>query len=135
MARGLNNSHAMMGITPVADKEDFFKSGLPEMSVIRSLINVASRLFKIPTTNIVLGVVDDVERVYCLTLLEATVHKYQFGKIYYLPLQKRLDIFDNDPTTPLHTWVKKKIYFSRTSGLQQLAETHKAFQSLVNTLN
>ena len=48
----LDFSHSMMSSTTVFDKDDFFRSGLPEMHSLKSLINVASRLFKIPTTNI-----------------------------------------------------------------------------------
>lgn len=129
-------SHAMMSNTTVFDKDDFFRSGLPEMHSLKSLINVASRLFKIPTTNIILSVVDEIPRVYCLTLLETSVQKLPFGKIYYLPLQKRLEVYDMENiNTPLHVWVKKKIQFSRTSMLQQKTETHKCFDSLINTLS
>lgn len=132
----LDFSHAMMPNTTVFDKEDFFRSGLPEMHSLKSLINVSSRLFKIPTTNIILSVVDEIPRVYCLTLLETSVQKLPFGKIYYLPLQKRLEVYDmENPNTPLHVWVKKKIQFSRTSMLQQKTETHKSFDPLVNTLS
>lgn len=132
----LDFSHAMMPNTTVSDKEDFFRSGLPEMHSLKSLINVSSRLFKIPTTNIILSVVDEIPRVYCLTLLGASVQKLPFGKIYYLPLQKKLEVYDmENPNIPLHVWVKKKIQFSRTSMLQQKAETHKSFDSLVNTIS
>ena len=128
-------SHSMMSNTTVFDREDFFRSGLPEMHSLKSLINVASRLFKIPTTNIILSVVDDIPRVYCLTLLENSVQKLPFGKIYYLPLQKRLEVYDmENPSVPLHVWIKKKIQYSRTSLLQQKTETHKSFDPLVNTL-
>lgn len=128
-------SHSMMSNTTVFDREDFFRSGLPEMHSLKSLINVASRLFKIPTTNIILSVVDDIPRVYCLTLLENSVQKLPFGKIYYLPLQKRLEVYDmENPSVPLHVWIKKKIQYSRTSMLQQKTETHKSFDPLVNTL-
>lgn len=132
----LDFSHAMMPNTTVSDKEDFFRSGLPEMHSLKSLISVSSRLFKIPTTNIILSVVDEIPRVYCLTLLETSVQKLPFGKIYYLPLQKKLEVYDmENPNIPLHVWVKKKIQFSRTSMLQQKAETHKNFDSLVNTIS
>lgn len=132
----LDFSHSMMSSTTVFDKDDFFRSGLPEMHSLKSLINVASRLFKIPTTNIILGVLDDVPRVYTLTLLETSVQKLPFGKIMYLPLQKRLEIYDmENPNIPLHVWIKKKIEFSRTSVLQQKTETHKSFDPLINTIS
>ena len=132
----LDFSHAIMSDTAVLDKEDFFRSGLPEMHSLKSLISVSSRLFKIPTTNIILSVLDDAPRVYCLTLLDTSVKKLPFGKIYYLPLQKKLEVYDmENPSVPLHVWVKKKIQFSRTSALQQRTETHKSFEPLVNTLS
>lgn len=125
-----------MNTTPVQDKDDFFRSGLPEMSSLKSLINVASRLFKIPTTNIILSVVDDATRVYCLTLLESSVQKLPFGRLFYLPLLKRFEIYDmENPNVPVHVWVKKKIEFSRTTMLQQKAESHKVFEALINTLS
>lgn len=132
----LDFSHSMMSATTVFDRNDFFRSGLPEMHSLKSLINVASRLFKIPSTNIILSVLDDVPRVYCLTLLESSVQKLPFGKIFYLPLQKRLEVYDmENPNIPLHVWIKKKIEYSRTSLLQQKTETHKSFDALVNTLS
>ena len=134
--KAFNFAHAMMSATLVTDKDDFFRSGLPEMYSLKSLMNVASRLFKIPVNNVVLSVVDDATRVYCFTLLEANVNKLPFGKIYYLPLQKRLDLFDmEDLYTPLHVWVKKKIEFSRTSILQQKSESHRVYDPLINAVS
>lgn len=133
---GFDFSHSQMNATTVFDREDFFRSGLPEMSSLKSLVNVASRIFKIPTSNIILGVLDDIPRVYCLTLLETSVQKLPFGKIFYLPLQKRLEVYDMENTAvPLHVWVKKKIQYSRTSLLEQKVDSHKGFEPLVNTIS
>ncbi len=132
----LNFSHSQMTLTVVEDKTDFFKSGLPEMYSLKLLINVSSRIFRIPTVNIILSVVEDLTRVYCLTLLDATVQKLPIGKIYYLPLEKRLELYDTgNDKIPLYVWIKKKMKFSRTTLIEQRAETHKVFDALVNTLS
>ena len=129
-------SHALMNTTSIVDKEDFFRSGLPEMTSLKSLMTVASRVFKIPTTGIVLGVLDDMPRVYCISLFESASLKVSLGKIFYLPVQKRLEIYDlENSSVPLYMWIKKKIQFSRTSTLEQRVESHKIFNALVNAIS
>ena len=133
--KALNFSHVQLPTTPVQDKDDFFRSGLPEMPTIKSLINVTSRLFKIPTTHVILSVVEEIERVYCITLLDNSVQKLPFGKLYYMPLLKRFEVYDMENiNVPLHVWIKKKLEFTRTSILQQKAETHKSYLALINCL-
>lgn len=129
-------SHSYMNMSPVADKDDFFRSGLPEMVSLKSLISVSSRIFNIPTTNVILGVFEDLPRVYCLDLLEQSVNKTSFGRIFYLPLKKRLEIYDSENlNVPLYVWVKKKVQFSRTTILEQKVESHRRFDALINTIS
>ena len=84
----LDFSHAMMPDTAVLDKEDFFRSGLPEMHSLKSLINVSSRLFKIPTTNIILSVWMMLQEFIVSLSWIHLLRSYRLGK-YIIYLYKR----------------------------------------------
>jgi hypothetical protein len=68
--------------------------------------------------------------------LEQSVNKTSFGRIFYLPLKKRLEIYDSENlNVPLYVWVKKKVQFSRTTILEQKVESHRRFDALINTIS
>lgn len=118
----------------VTNLADFYKTNLPEMSKIRSLVESIKLLFGIPQTNLLIEVAEG-ERVYKITLLSSDVHRYPFGYFVYIPLERRLDAYTMDnPEIPLLQWKNKKPVFKGFSMFLDRAGVSTIFDKLVNVI-
>lgn len=92
----------------IEDKDDFYRSGIPEASKIRNLITTCQRLFIAPSSGINLYLLGEKD-IYAIEVFD---HKTLVCKLYYLPKQLRLDFFDGgDLSTPLFMWKSKKCVY------------------------
>ncbi len=131
MLQGIYQGSKFSQVTNLAD---FYKTNLPEMSKIRSLVEGIKLLFGIPQTNLLIEVAEG-ERVYKITLLSSDVHKYPFGYFVYLPLERRLDAYTMDnPEIPLLQWKNKKPVFKGFSMFLDRAGISTIFDKLVNVI-
>jgi hypothetical protein len=117
---------------PVKDKNDFFKSGVTGVSAVRGLCSTARRLFVVPDSCIFLSVVGDGDG-FMIEVVTADVNKRLLGKIYYLPGEKRLDVYDAaDTGIPLVAWQNKKVAYRNFSELLQKVNMENLFLPLLN---
>lgn len=95
----------------VEDLGDFFKTNLPEMSKVRSLLEASKLMTDLPSKKVVLTVAQG-ERIYKLTFLSPGIHNIPLGWLVYIPQQRRLDFYISDnPTFPVIQWKGKKVEF------------------------
>lgn len=113
----------------------FYKDSdkLPETVKIRSIMGSIRGLFRVPQTKIKLYVAGGA-RIYKFEILSPdSVQPLPIGAIYYLPLEKRLDLYDYSISwdIPMIQWKNKKVVSSGCSILANRAGYDKLFQSIV----
>lgn len=92
----------------IEDKDDFYRSGIKEASKIRNLINTCQRIFVIPSKGVSLYLLGEKD-VYCIEMVD---NKSLVCKLYYLPKEFRLDLYDGgNPWEPLMMWKSKKCVY------------------------
>lgn len=130
----LNFDYITLGYSQITDIQDFYKTKLPEIPNIRSLIGGCSRLFKIPQRNISLAISrnEGKDKIYRLGLENSG--KEVIGIIYYIPSERRLDIYDTDPRIPLVVWKNKRCVWKNYSELLGKLGLEKLFQPLISGL-
>lgn len=130
----LQTNYLDFGYSVVSDIQDFYKTGLTEIPSIRSLISGCSRLFRIPQRNISLAISrnEGKDKIYRLGLEDS--EKGIIGIVYYIPKEKRLDIYDMDPRIPLMVWKNKKCVWKNCSDLLERLNLEKLFQPLISGL-
>ena len=130
----LNFDYINLGYSQITDIQDFYKTKLPEIPNIRGLIGGCSRLFKIPQKNISLAISrnEGKDKIYRLGLEDS--EKGIIGIVYYIPKEKRLDIYDSDPRIPLMAWKNKRCVWKNYSELLAKLNLEKLFQPIISGL-
>ena len=126
--------YLIYGYLLVSDKQDFFRSTNPEISKLRTILSSCSNLFKVPQSNISIEVSNNEvgNRVYKLN-----VNNRRDGLIctlYYIPGQGRIDIFDQDLSSPLIAWKNRRCVWKNYSKLLMVLNFDKLFQPLIAVL-
>lgn len=131
----LNIMYQNLNYSIVKDRADFFKSPLAEMIYVRSLFDSIKILFGINDNKITLGVSTDNSRVYKYSIFNPTVNNMIIGCIFYLPLQKRLDIYTLDNfKLPLIQYRDKKIVYKNYNIFFDRVGFSKLFDKLLNSI-
>lgn len=115
----------------IEDKNDFYRSGIKEASKIRNLITTAQRIFVIPSKGVnlyLLGVKD----AYCIELLD---NNSLVCRLYYLPKEFRLDIYDGRSSSePLFMWKSKKCVYKNIPTVLDRIKAESLFLPLLSIL-
>lgn len=123
-----------LNFSKVVNKGDFFKGNLPEMIQVRSLYDSIKLLLNLSSDVVIINV-SETDRIYSYTILSPTVNKFVLGKVVYLPLLKRLDIYNGDNLElPLIQFKNKKPVFKNYSILLDRAGMDKLFNKLLNSI-
>lgn len=128
----LDISYNTLDYSKVVDLNDFYRSKLPEIFKIRSIIDNSKLLFNLPGTRVILEVDEAGKRIYRITLLDTSVNKQPFGILIYLPLQNRLDLYSMSSDVPLIQWKNKRPVFKSYDFLLDRAGLDKLFQKIIN---
>lgn len=130
----LSVNYNQVQFSNVIDYNDFYKTKLPEIIKIRSLVDNTKLLFNLPGDRVILQVGQG-ERIYKLLLLSPDIKKNIIGWIIYLPLESRLDIFlPDNPDIPLLQWKNKQAVHKNYATLLDRAGLDKLFSRLVNII-
>lgn len=131
----LNIMYQNLNYSIVKDRADFFKSPLAEMPYVRSLFDSIKILFGINDNKITLEVSTDNSRVYKYSIFNPTINNMIIGCIFYLPLQKRLDIYTLDNfKLPLIQYRDKKIVYKNYNIFFDRVGFSKLFDKLLNSI-
>ncbi len=79
----------------VVDKVSFLKENTKEIRIVKSLDQTARALFKIPSDRVMIYAAEGA-RIYKLVFLSPDPNKIPFGQAYYLPQEKRIDLYDGN---------------------------------------
>lgn len=91
----------------VEDKEDFYKSGIPEATKIRNIITTAQRLFVTSSRNIQLFIIEG--GCYKIRVYGSGTGKSLISTLYYIPKEYRIDMYDGTSMeSPLFVWSQKQ---------------------------
>lgn len=91
----------------IEDKDDFYKSGIPEATKIRNIITTAQRLFVTPSRNIGLSIIEG--GCYKISVYGSGTKKSLISTLYYIPKEYRLDVYDGEGLeVPLFVWSQKQ---------------------------
>lgn len=131
----LNYDYLTYGFMEISDLQDFYKTNLPEIPKLRTLIGGCSRLFKVHSRNISVAIskTENSNKVYRLGIYsqdKTTV----LGLIYYIPEEGRIDVYDSNPRIPLVCWKNKRCVWKNFSELLQRLGLEKIFQPLITGL-
>lgn len=132
----LDNSYIFWPISEVKnkDKDTLFKSKLPEMIPLKSLVNQIRLLFKVPNTCIRLGVVEE-KRIYRIQVYSNSgSSKSEIAYFFYLPLEKRLDLYEPGNAVPIIQWKSRRCVFKGLSMLYQCIGLERLFTPVVNVM-
>ena len=130
----LSTSYNYLNFARVKDMNDLFKSNLPEIPKVKSLIDNSCLLFSLPSNKVLLNVAEG-ERVYRIDLLSLGVNKAIFGILFYVPLNRQLDIYTaDDPTIPIIQFKNKKAVWKNFSTLLDRAGLERIFDKLSNII-
>ena len=112
----------------VENKEDFFRSGIAEVSKVRNLMTTCQRLFiaNSKTTDLYLLGND----VYKILVYD---HKQLIATLYYLPKEYRLDLFD-ESDKPMFVWVSKKCVYKSIPEFLSRVKAESLFLPLLAVL-
>lgn len=118
----------------VVNFSDFYKSKLPEIVKVKSLIDSCKLLFNLPGDRIILEASES-DRIYKITLQTPDINKTLLGVLVYLPLQNRLDLFLPDNLEiPFIQWKNKKVVYKNYPMLLDRIGIDKLFSRLINKI-
>lgn len=131
----LDNSYIFSPVSEVKhkDRDTLFKTRLPEMTSLRSIINQIRLLFKVPGTCLKLGVIDE-KRIYRIGVYTNDTSKSEIAFFFYIPLEKRLDLYEPGNAIPILQWKSKRCVFKGFSPMYQKIELEKLFTPIVNVM-
>ena len=129
----INTDYLKLQVYPVKDKNDFFKSGIKEATTLRNLCSVCRRIFVVPDTGIKLSVVGE-SGIYRIDVYDGNIRKSIIGRIYYIPNNRRLDVYDDNGEIPLVAWKSKKCIWKNYSTLLQKVNLENLFLPLVSLI-
>ena len=128
----LNTNYNLLNFALVTNLNDFFKTKLPEIIQIKSIIDNTKILFNLTSNNIQLLCAEG-ERVYKFIILSPGVNKIPIGWFVYIPGQKRIDLYTPDsPLIPLIQWKNKKPVFKNYMPILDRAGLDKLFEKIIN---
>ena len=128
----LNTNYNLLNFALVTDLNNFFKTKLPEIIQIKSIIDNSKILFNLTSNNIQLLCAEG-ERVYKFIILSPGVNKIPIGWFVYIPGQKRIDLYTPDsPLIPLIQWKNKKPVFKNYMPILDRAGLDKLFEKIIN---
>lgn len=115
----------------VKDKNDFYKSGIKEASKIRNLIITAQRLFIVSSKDANLYLLGEKD-IYCIELLD---RNSLVCKLYYLPKEYRLDLYDGlNKEVPMMMWKSKKCVYKNIPVSLDRVRSESLFLPLLSVL-
>lgn len=118
----------------VEDLGDFFKTNLPEMTKLRSMIEACKLMTDLPSKKVLLTVAQG-ERIYKITFLSPGIHNIPIGWFVYIPQQRRLDFYISDsPVIPIIQWKGKKIEFKNYPMIYDRMGFDDMFIRIVNII-
>ncbi len=115
---------------------DFLKTnGAKESAKVKSLYENLKNILNLPESRVRINIAQG-ERIYRLDILGSTVRKEIVGQLFYIPEQKRLDIFDSimSPTIPFIQFIGKKIMYMNYSPFLGLFGVEQLFKKLTNII-
>lgn len=123
----------MLNFAIVTDISDFFRAQTLASSKLRSVMENAKVLFKIPQNNVQLMAAEG-EPIYKLILKKNTLDKFPFAVIVYMPAVGRLDLYNTSLSAdvPYIQWKDRKLVFRNYDGLLDYVGIDKLFLSIVN---
>jgi len=128
----LDLSYQNLRYAKVEDMNDFYRGTLPEILKIKTLISTLRLIYSLPPDYIELQVSEE-GRIY--RIIVKGPKKSILGWFYYIPLQKRLDLYSSDQQDiPLIQWKNKKAVTKTYSKILDGANIDKAFDRLLNIL-
>ena len=115
----------------IEDKDDFYRSGIKEASRLRNLVTLCQRLFITSSKGVNLYLVGEKD-IYCIELID----KDQLVcKLYYLPKDSRLDIYDGaNPWEPIFMWKSKKCVYKNIPVIMERVKAESLFSPLLSAL-
>jgi len=117
----------------VKDIPDFLRANLPENRVIRSIIDNIKSTWNLPGDRIELQVAEGA-RIYKFSMYSPDVHRQPWGYFVYIPLQKRLDFWDNPwGQAPYIQWKERKPVFKNYSIVLDKAGQDTLFSRIVGS--
>lgn len=123
-----------MSFALVQDTSDLFKSNLPEIPKVKSLVDNCKLLFSLPPDRVILRVSEG-DRVYRIDLQMPDVNRIVFGWIVYVPRNRQLDIYTAEsPSVPIIQYKGKKVAFRSYSTILDRAGLDKIFEKLYNII-
>ena len=127
----LDLSYLQLPDYPVADKNEFYRSGVQEVNNIRSLIAAVKRLFVVPENGITLNILGEERLGYRIDIQDVYKKRY-IGKIYYILKGKYFDVYDeNNEDFPLIAFRNKKCVQNSSSLLLERLGLEGLFAQLV----
>lgn len=113
----------------IEDKEDFYKSGIKEASKIRNLVTVCQRLFITSSKGVNLYLIGEKD-IYEIDLIDKNS---LVCKIFYLPKELRVDIYDGaDPWNPIFMWKSKKCVYKNIPIIFDRVKSETLFLPLIS---
>lgn len=117
----------------IQNKNDFYNSGLPELSKIRNLCNILQRLFVTTDKFIDMYILDD-NKSYKFEVYSSS-KKHLICTVYYLPKEYRLDFYDaSDLDSPMFVWKSKKIEYSNLPESLKILKAETLLSPLISIL-
>lgn len=129
----LSVNYQYLKFSRVLDLNDFYKSKLPEIIKIRSVIDNIKLLLAVSNNRLILEVAEG-ERIYKITVLTPDVKKIPYAYFAYIPKDNRFDVFNADSNIPVIQWKNKKPVFKNYSMLLDKMGLDKLFTKIVNPL-
>lgn len=127
----LNLNYNNLIFSIVKDKGDFFKTNLPEIGKIRSMVESIKLLLNIPPNRIDIYVAEG-KRVYKIVMKSPDIHKTILGNFSYLPLDDRIDLYTSENLMiPFIQWKNKKPIFKSYSMFLDRVGVDKLFDRVI----
>ena len=124
-------NYLRLPISIIEDKDDFYRSGIKESSKIRNLITTAQRIFVVPSKGVNLYLLGEKD-VYCIEMIDK---KSLVCKLYYLPKEFRLDLYDGrNPWEPMMMWKSKKCVYKNIPISLDRVKAESLFLPLLSVL-
>lgn len=127
----LDTSYLSYPFAIVPRLTDFYRDSgtLPEIPIVRNLINAIKSVFKVPANRVQLWVGQGI-RAYRFDIYDNS--KMSIASIVYLPETKRLDLFDNmiSSDIPLIQWKNKRMMSKNYSTMADMVGYGKLFQPI-----
>lgn len=116
----------------VTDKVSFLKENTKEIRIVKALDQVARVVFRIPSDRVIIYAAEGA-RIYKLVFLSPDPDKIPFGQAYYIPQEKRIDIYDGGNL--LLQSIGKNIMYKGYSMFMDRLEIDKLMSRFLSTVS